>query len=261
MEITVLMDNLTYKNNLIAEHGFAYLIEDDKLKYLLDTGQSKNFIENAKNLNIKVEEIDYLIISHGHYDHTGGMEEFLKINSKAKIICKKEIFIKKYSKTTGNIREIGITFNIEKYKDRFVFLNENYELSKNIKVIAKIQNSIKANKNFFVLDENNELIQDKFSDEIFLLLNNNAVLSACSHNGVVEIIEEAKKYGDINTFIGGMHLSKESDKKVNKIADTIKSLGITNIITGHCTGVEAFSIFKNKIEKVSYASCGNKVEV
>lgn len=72
MNLRVLMDNLTYHRNLISEHGLSYLITDGHLKILFDTGQSGNFIKNSISLGIDLVEVDYLVLSHGHYDHTGG---------------------------------------------------------------------------------------------------------------------------------------------------------------------------------------------
>ena len=93
MKLTTLIDNYVEKASLYAEHGLSILIDTGIVKILFDTGQSDNFIHNAEVLGIDLKEIDFVVLSHGHFDHTGGLYPFLQLNKKAKIICKKEIFI------------------------------------------------------------------------------------------------------------------------------------------------------------------------
>ena len=83
MEITTLIENLVYQSGLVAEHGLSFYMEGCHKKILFDTGQSDRFIANAKALGVDLGDVDALIVSHGHYDHTGGLEAFLKINTKA----------------------------------------------------------------------------------------------------------------------------------------------------------------------------------
>ena len=93
MKITCLVNNFSKNKDLIDEHGLSFYIEKDTKKILFDTGLGKALFYNAKILNIDLKNIDYVILSHSHNDHTGGLNEFLKINSKAKVIAHKEIFI------------------------------------------------------------------------------------------------------------------------------------------------------------------------
>jgi len=97
MKITTLVDNLVYPRNLLAEHGLSFYIEIAANKTLFDCGQSSIFAQNAYNLGIDLKEIENVIISHGHYDHTGGLEKFLEINKTAKIYVKKEALLEKFN--------------------------------------------------------------------------------------------------------------------------------------------------------------------
>lgn len=92
MRIVTLIENLVYKQGFIAEHGLAIFIETENRKILFDTGQSGLFLQNAQKLGIAIDDIDGLVLSHGHYDHTGGLYPFLEKNSKAKIFAKKRHF-------------------------------------------------------------------------------------------------------------------------------------------------------------------------
>ncbi len=97
MKITTLIENLVYKRGLFSEHGLSIYIETSNKKILFDTGQSGLFLENAKTLGISIDEIDAVVLSHGHYDHTGGLYLFLEKNSKAKIYAKRGIFTPKFN--------------------------------------------------------------------------------------------------------------------------------------------------------------------
>ena len=101
-KITTLVENAVYGRSLQAEHGLSLLIESEGYKILFDTGQSDLFIRNAALLDIDIAEVDFLILSHGHSDHTGGLRHFLAINKKASVICKQEVF-------TGSLKINGRT--------------------------------------------------------------------------------------------------------------------------------------------------------
>ncbi len=108
MKITCLVNNFSKNKDLIDEHGLSFFIEKDNIKILFDTGLEKALFNNAKVLDISLKDIDYVVLSHGHNDHTGALREFLEINSKAKVVAHKEIFIEKCSKGTGEMKFIGL---------------------------------------------------------------------------------------------------------------------------------------------------------
>jgi 7,8-dihydropterin-6-yl-methyl-4-(beta-D-ribofuranosyl)aminobenzene 5'-phosphate synthase len=255
MELKIIMDNLTYDRNLVAEHGLSYYLKDDNLKILFDTGQSNKFVENAENMNIDLKDCDYLILSHGHYDHSGGIKYFFEINSKAKLLCKKEVFFKKFSKSTGRLREIGIELDYEKYKDRIQFVEDGHKIGENIEIITSTSKEKEATGIFFI-EKDNKMLDDFFEDELFIIAKEKIIISACSHRGVAEICQEGIKRRNIDTFIGGMHLSKEKYEKVEGLAKSLKQMGIKKIITGHCTGVDSYATIKTIIPDTNYASCG-----
>ena len=95
-KITTLVENAVYRRNLQAEHGLSLLIENNGYKILFDTGQSDLFIRNATLSDIEIAEVDFLILSHGHSDHTGGLRHFLSVNKKASVICKQEALYRKF---------------------------------------------------------------------------------------------------------------------------------------------------------------------
>ncbi|HOJ63727.1 MAG TPA: MBL fold metallo-hydrolase [Spirochaetota bacterium] len=263
MKIITLLDNLTYKTGLSGEHGFSLYLQKDNIKILFDCGQSKKFIENANILGINISEIDLVILSHGHFDHTGGLKDFISINKKAKILLKKEALKEKYK----NNKFIGFPFNPELFKERFIFLDKNYLIDDEAIVITDIKIYNKNDTHFkdFYIKENDNFSPDNFNDEIFLLIkiNNKAnIISGCSHRGITNIIENVKEMGikEINSVIGGFHISEENYENILKIADYFTKNKVTKILASHCTGVESYAILKRELkDKISYNFTGNDI--
>src|SRR4030042_201329 len=136
MKIVTLIDNIVYKTGLIAEHGFSVYLETGDKKILFDTGQSGNFIKNASLLGIDITSVDYCIVSHGHYDHTGGLYEFCKVNSKAKILMKKEAMLQKYKSNTSYI---GVPFSAFLFNNRIEFIDKKFNLTEELIIIPEIK--------------------------------------------------------------------------------------------------------------------------
>jgi 7,8-dihydropterin-6-yl-methyl-4-(beta-D-ribofuranosyl)aminobenzene 5'-phosphate synthase len=117
MIIKVLMENTTIDNNFLTEHGLSLYIETKAHKIFFDTGQSGGFLENAKKLGVAISEVDTVFISHGHYDHTGGLVAFFEMNQHAKVYVSAEGFSDLYSKKDeGNLVYIGMDKRLENHK-------------------------------------------------------------------------------------------------------------------------------------------------
>ena len=204
MKITTLIDNLTYGKNFVGEHGLSILIENDKKKILFDTGQSGNFIKNANLLGIDISDIDSVVISHGHYDHCGGIMEFVKYNKKAKIYIKKEAFYNKYKIKKYNGEKIDTENAVTKDID-----TENID-TKDIDInyvgINDINNEKKAKedevKEFIGIPFNKSLIEERIvytDNELFISDN-------------INIISNIKIYDEFDTHFEGMFV--EIDGKI-----------------------------------------------
>ena len=282
MEIITLVENLVYNKDLKGEHGLSFLIKMKNCKILFDLGQTGLILENAKLLEENLDYIDFVILSHGHYDHTGGLEKFLEINHTAKIIMKKNILQQKYSSSTGSIREIGFKLR-DKYKNypnEFLFLEEDYILNDNIKIITQIDeytNFEKIKQNLFI-KKGDDFIMDQFQDELFLTIIKDSklnIITGCSHNGIINIIKTAidnTKINDINLVLGGMHLTgiklnekslqDENNNKIQKTIEELKKLKIEKIYTNHCTGIDGFIKLKNSMgDKISYSYTGINIKI
>ncbi|OQY08279.1 MAG: hypothetical protein B6I28_04900 [Fusobacteriia bacterium 4572_132] len=266
MKITTLVENYVTKEGLKGEHGLSFLVEKDEYKILFDTGQTGILIDNAKKLNIDLENVDYLILSHGHYDHTGGLESFLKVNSKAKIILHQKSIVERYSNSTGKIREIGFRLEgeIKEYKNEFIFIEEDYEINKDIKImtnISKITDFEMEEKKLFT-KKDDKYIQDEFLDEINLVINEgekNSIITGCSHRGIINIIKTIQKRGnkEIKLILGGFHLKGKSEERIRKTISELKKINFEKIETNHCTGLDGYMELKKEFgDKVNYNYVG-----
>ncbi len=266
MKIVTLIENLANRSGLIAEHGLSFYIETDKSKIIFDTGQSSLFLQNAKKLNINIEDVDALVLSHGHYDHTGGLYPFLEANKKAKIFCKKGLF---NLKLKDKIKFIGTLKDEKKLEDRLVYVDTVKQIDEQIFIMPNIPIKYQADTNFdnFYTDDGMGLVIDRFEDELFLAFNNNNkvnILTACSHRGITNICEVAMNQFNLQlgTIIGGFHLKNGSTEQYLHISHYFrmhkpKSLGIC-----HCTGIERYSDLRNECDIHSfYNDSGNIINI
>lgn len=263
MKITTLIENKPgNREELDYEHGLSIFIEVDGKRILFDLGQSGNFIDNARKLDIDVKELDYVIISHGHYDHSGGLERLVKeINPNIKLYIGKGFFNKKYSLIEeGEYEYIGNPFgeeflkenNIEiKYVDEDILsLTDNLLIFTNFNRKEEFENT---NQSMY-LKENEEYKKDLFLDEISIGIKTKKGLVAlvgCSHVGIVNILDTIMERTGMNIYalIGGTHLVKEDDEKINNIIDYLKEKDIKVIGACHCTGKQGETMLSQQLEE------------
>lgn len=257
MKITTLIENLVYKQGLLAEHGLSLYLETDTSKILFDTGQSGAFLQNADKLGIDIKEIDSVIISHGHYDHVGGLSSFLMVNSKATVYLKKEALKEKLDKAK---RFIGFNCDAELLAGRVEYITEIKEIDKGIFIMPDIPILYKTDTSFDSFDE-------EFLDELYLAIKFNeelSIITGCSHRGITNIVESASEHYNlpVNMVLGGFHTKNCSLSQFETIIDyfsknTPKSIGVC-----HCTGIERYSdILHNCNTKVFYNNTGCVVEI
>lgn len=266
MEVTVLIDNNPDPQlSLCHEHGLSFYFEIDGFKWLFDVGASDQFYVNARKLDIAIEDVDYLILSHGHKDHTGGLQQFLTVNSKAKVILSSLIRGNSfYSSRRGSKRNISTDWVlIEKYISRFIFVDQNFYISEHVGLVCEFSDQYtkpKANKTLYISGSDQDKLDD-FKHEIALSLNTPVgvvVFSGCSHNGVLNILKACSDYlrnTHIIACIGGTHLIDSETSKILESKDEIRQIGKTIrqcypdmvLITGHCTGVFATQQLANEL--------------
>ncbi len=266
MRIITLSDNTSQKNDLRCEHGLSVYIETEKHKVLFDTGKSDIFIQNAIKLKIDLKEIDTLIISHGHYDHLGGLIYFLKLNNSAKIYLKKEIFNYQYSSIRKNLsKEIGYSHDLLSYKNRFTFINEDIMKLDELIIIPKIEHtySLPLGNNILYKYNNKSIEKDDFAHELIFAIDAKDgiyLFSGCAHNGILNMISTLKTHfptQKIKMIFGGLHLidrsenvETETNEEILNIATEMNKLTHNSLLfTGHCTGSNALMVMKKILKE------------
>lgn len=251
MKIITLLENTPGANAACKfEHGLSFYIETEKHKMLFDTGASDFFSFNADLVNVDLKAIDLVVLSHGHYDHAGGIPTLHKINPKVKIIAQNTCKGLHWNGETA----IGIDPAIPSY-DQF------YEISGDLKVDDElfIFTGVKGNKYpargnlTMAKEENGKKVRDDFTHEQNLVISSDGkkvLICGCAHHGIINILDHY--YGLFNSYpdvvIGGFHLkmneySEEDIANIKAIANECKNIP-AKFYTGHCTGPIAYPILK-----------------
>lgn len=270
MKATILIDNIT-KNDLKSEWGLAVYIEYNDKKILLDTGTTGAFIDNANALNININDVDFGVLSHAHYDHSDGLDRFFENNDHASFYIRKGTSENCYSQKKYHKKYIGIKKGtLEKYKERIVYADGDYKVAEGVYLIPHKKNGLEniAKAAGLYIRKGFRMVLDDFSHEQSLVLRTEdglVIFNSCSHGGVDNIIDEISKTfpGEkICCLIGGLHLYKMTDEEVKVVACKIKNLGIKNVITGHCTGDRGYQVLKDILgDKVEQMYTGMEINI
>ena len=265
MKWTVLSDNRSCDDSLKTEHGLSILLETDYHRILLDTGASDVFIRNAEKMGIDlINMVDYVFISHGHSDHTGGLRHLMSINDKAKVIVSPDAVSGKFFSKRRFFHSITTEWP-EGYEDRFLKVDKTCEVTDDIHVIARIPQKHpmpQGNQYLFVEKADGDYVNDDFRHEL-ALYTNGLLFTGCAHSGLENILA-ACPY-PVHTVIGGFHLldDHESEEELTALALRLKAdYPNTQFYTSHCTGDKVFAILKAVMGKQLHAfSCGMTIAV
>ena len=260
MKATVIVDNI--KNNEISgEWGLCIFIEYGDKKVLLDTGASTLFSENAEKLDISLKDVDMAVLSHAHYDHANGMEEFFKINNKAKFYLRDGCAENCYGKKWIFSKYIGLPKGILKgYRDRIEFASGDVQIADGIWIIGHKTDHLDliGKREKMYQKRNHRWYPDDFSHEQSLVFETEkglVVFNSCSHGGAANIIHEvAQTFPEkkVYALIGGFHVFNKTEAEVRELARKIKDTGIEYVCTGHCTGKQAYGILKEELGDMLY---------
>ncbi|MDA3901740.1 MAG: MBL fold metallo-hydrolase [Spirochaetes bacterium] len=271
MRITVVIDNCTYRDGLSAEHGLCYLLEGEK-KVLLDTGRSNHLLKNLRELELQLSTLDGIVLSHCHFDHTGGLEHLLKAISaddlvSTPVIASMNVFREAFSSSTGAQRSVGIPLPMLEYEKigaRFKLIDEPEKMGDVVVVpLGKKIPGASHNQNLFVR-YNSDYVPDAFLDEMVLLIAGEygySVVTSCAHKGVGAILEYLSSEFSIREFhtvMGGFHLKGATVDQLSSCATALNHFNVSRVICGHCTGVDGFHELKSRVSgECVYASAGS----
>lgn len=257
MDITVLVEN-TSEYGFCAEHGLSLYIETGGKKILFDTGQSSLFADNAEKLGVNLADIDVAVISHGHYDHGGGLSRFLSENSKAPVYISRYAFEPHYN---ADGKYIGLNV-VLKDNSRFIFTGDKEEIGDGLTLYSCNQNEIFYHTGISGLTmlKDGKIVDEDFRHEQYLLINeagNKVLISGCSHKGILNIVRWFRP----DILIGGFHFMKIS--LGDQLADYAKQLDTFDTVyyTCHCTGKEQYEYMKSYMKNLHYISAGQRISI
>lgn len=284
IKTTILIDNISNREDLVSEWGLAMLIEYNGMNILLDTGASGRFEENADVLGVDLAEVDLAVLSHAHYDHSDGMETFFNINKTAKMYlspnaCENCYHIFRESniadlETTdeeivydedGEYKKYdGIAAGwLEKFKDRIIYADKGVdEIADGVYLVPHTTPGLEAlgEKVGQYIKVGDEYIPDDYSHEQSLVFKTDdglVIYNSCSHAGVDNIIHEVETAfpGEkIHCMIGGFHLFMFNEEEVREQAKRMAATGIKHIVTGHCTGMDQYRWLADELSKYGVKS-------
>lgn len=278
MKICMLIDNRRVNDSFHEEHGLSIYIEFENKKILFDTGNSGLFLENAATLGIDIADIDFAVISHAHKDHSGGLYNFLTLNTKAPVYMSGKVTRDYYSELLCVQRNISVPKEVFKeFGGRIAFIDETISVATTICLVTGISHKyplVNSNKNLKTIVDGN-VIADTFDHELVLVLNNKGkliVFTGCCHNGIENIIEciHARfPNTPIELLIGGFHLMdfprsihQESSDRIKQIGERLISYKIGKVYTCHCTGNRAFGLLKAVMgDKIDYFYTGMELAI
>lgn len=297
MKITTLIEDTTCDDKLFCEMGFSLLIETEQDRILLDTGRTGKFADNSATLGVDLDNLDACVLSHGHFDHGGGLERFFKENRQTAVFMHNKAIghfrasnCTKMSPAVGALlhpfiknslkfsRFIGLDAPVlEKNANRIQMVKKPREIKDNIYLITDIPRNHPAphGNKFLMTSEGGQLSPDPFRHEMILAIKEPdgiVLFSGCCHNGILNMIdamEDFFKGAPVKAVVGGFHLVLQPGKDrmactPQQVADLCQILikkGIEKIYTGHCTGQQAFeelaSHLGNRVKRLSTGAVFN----
>ncbi len=272
-KITVLCENNVHRPfPFIGEHGLSFLIESDDAT-LFDTGQGLGIINNMKVMGKDPAVIRRIVISHGHYDHTGGMLAVLRARGEpTQVYLHPSAFNEKLALVPFGAEcmeiAIGMRASRGEYESAGAAFNQVSGFQKITDTIFALAD-VKRPEGWKAWDRalkqriGSEIRDDPFDDDLSLLLETDSgpvVLLGCAHAGIVEIlhdISERTGYRKFRAVIGGTHLDSAPVEYVDRAVETIREFGVKTVAVSHCTGFRVASRFASEFrDEFAGASVG-----
>jgi len=248
VKITTLIENSPGEHKaLVTEHGISFFIEKDGCHVLFDTGQSGTFIDNAKQLKVDLTALDFVVISHGHYDHSGGIRSLTQLTTDFELVMGTGFFNEKYGYRNGSYEYLGNNFDELFLKDNRIsyrFVDQPLtELVPGLFVVTgfpRVHQDEVVNPRFKILQDG-KFQSDPFDDEVLVAIDTPeglVVLLGCSHPGMKNMLDAVTRLiqRPIYAILGGTHLVEASESSLDISLDYLNDDNLKLIGVSHCTG-------------------------
>ncbi len=256
MKITIVVENRTNDYRCWGEHGLSLYVDTGQKKILFDTGASSLVVKNSRFLGIALETVDAVVISHGHYDHGGGIQAFCEKNPQAPVYVHKKAFGNNFGTEHGEIEEEDCGLALPNpdilaqcYEtDDPVWLDENIVVSG---TIPKEYGSFSSET--FYRKDGDGFQEDPMDHEQFLAIHTDqgiVLFSGCSHKGVEPAMGYVKKLmpdTPIHAVFAGLHLMGATEQRIEEVCQAFEREGVKEVIPLHCTGATAACAIKNRL--------------
>ena len=237
MRIVTLTENTSCREDLVPEHGLSLYIETGEYKILFDMGKTSAFADNAEKLGVDLAAVDFAVLSHGHYDHGGGLKRFLQINDHAPVYVSPDAFVPHYNAAGKNI---GLDMGLRNHP-RLIPADTPRELSHGI-TLHTCPLPPEDTAGLTMLEQGVRCPED-FRHEQYLMIGEagrKILISGCSHKGIRNLMA----YFHPDILIGGFHFMKVEDEAFLQAAARTLLQYDTRYYTGHCTGGRQYALMK-----------------
>lgn len=265
MKVTILTENTVYKRGLLGEHGLSLLVDTGRQRYLFDTGQSRVFVHNAAKLGIDLKGLDGVILSHGHYDHGGGLEYWQELGN-VPIYVQEKAFEKKYNENprTGKLYYIGLEDNgsWQKKADVRKLSGGGTQIAEGVYLLSEIPYTTHFEPvpgcfwKFGLQHPGDELLVDKMEDEQLLVIEAEeglCVFAGCAHAGIINCLRYVQTIfpgKHIHCLVAGMHLKNCDAGRIEETIRALKEIKIDIVVPVHCTGICAIAKMRESLGSV-----------
>jgi len=275
LRITTLNEDTAGRGRLLAEHGLSVLVESEEGNVLLDTGASISASYNADILGIDLSKIDKIVLSHGHYDHTGGLRQLLlKMRKKVDIIAHPDIWQAKYGRRKGapdvyagiphqrhELESLGASFTLTK---KPVNITPNIMTTGEVPMVTDFE---EMDPRLFV-KEASGWQPDQVMDDQALIIKTEAglvVILGCAHRGAINTLYHAQQLTgvkQIHAVMGGTHLVGATEERLWRTIDALKELGVLRLGLSHCTSLPAATMIAHEFgDKFFFNNAGTRVNM
>jgi 7,8-dihydropterin-6-yl-methyl-4-(beta-D-ribofuranosyl)aminobenzene 5'-phosphate synthase len=250
LQLTILMDDVAAQEGVAAEHGWSLLIETPVTTVLLDTGASSKALDNAARLGVDLTAVDQIVLSHGHADHTGGLEHVLRATGPKEVLAHPDVFGPKYVRPGRGHSPLYIGVprrrsDYERLGASFILTREPRELAPGVFLSGEVTDRGRgvAPDPRLAVQRGDALVPDPLLDDMSLAVRTSRgpiVLTGCAHAGLANIVEHFARLMEAETIVaalGGTHLLDSTpDAVLQHTMDVLGRRGVQQLAPCHCTG-------------------------